>query len=121
MPPRRFRCEQAWARTQGGTAMDRRRFLIGTAGLVGAAAAGCGQKEDEDVSRPIPRPAHPAAPPPPAPPAAGGSVTFAIIPKMLNNPVFTLAQRGAEKAAREIGGITVEYDGSPTGVASEQA
>src|SRR5438874_1562478 len=99
--------------------MDRRRFLIGTAGLLGAAAAGCGQKEDQAAITPSPPPRpRRVAPPPPAP---GGPTTFAIIPKMLDNPVFTLAQRGAEKAAREIGGITAECDGSRTGVAAEQA
>src|SRR5205814_1835248 len=71
--------------------MDRRHFLIGTAGLLGAAAAGCGQKEDEVASNPSPpRRPRPAALPPPA---AGGPVTFGVIPKMLDNPVFTLAQR----------------------------
>jgi ribose transport system substrate-binding protein len=98
--------------------MDRRRFLIGSAGLLGAAAAGCAPKEEPNVADPHPRPRRPAAPPPTA---ATGGVTFAIIPKMLDNPVFTLAQRGAEKAAREIGGITIEFNGSRTGVPAEQA
>jgi len=63
-----------------------------------------------------------------APPAPAGRKTyvFAIIPKMLNNPVFDLAKRGAEKAAREIGAadgvqIQIRYDSSPTGKAGEQA
>lgn len=91
--------------------MDRRRFIVGGAGLATAAAlGGCKSKEE---------PA-PAAGIPPGE-AASAESTYVIIPKMLNNPVFTLAKRGAEKAAREIGsGIKVEYQGSPTGVASEQ-
>ena len=34
-------------------------------------------------------------------------MTYAIVPKMLNNPVFTLAQRGAQKAAKELGSVEV--------------
>jgi len=60
-------------------------------------------------------------------PASSKTITYAIIPKMLNNPVFTLAQRGAEAEARELEkenpGTTynIIYQSSQTGQANEQA
>ncbi len=58
-----------------------------------------------------------------APPTAPQEeVTYAIIPKMLNNPVFTLAQRGAEAAAAELGPhVKIIYESSETGKPAEQA
>ncbi len=73
--------------------------------------AGCGQKEAEEPAQ--------IAPPATAPPTE--KLTYAIIPKMLNNPVFTLAKRGAEKAAKELGAnVEVIYQASETGKAAEQ-
>jgi ribose transport system substrate-binding protein len=57
----------------------------------------------------------------PPPDSSAGRVTYAIVPKMLNNPVFTLAQRGAQKAAKELKDVDVVYQSSETGVAAEQA
>lgn len=68
-----------------------------------------------------------------APPASttesrtgGKTVRYAIVPKMLNNPVFALAQRGAQKAARDLEAKTgnryeIVYQSSQTGVPAEQA
>jgi ribose transport system substrate-binding protein len=87
--------------------MDRRSFVLGGAGLIGAAVSGCHRNEDESQS------GQPSSP-------GRRHLTFAIVPKMLNNPVFTLAQRGAQRAAKQLGAIEVIYQGSPTGVAAEQ-
>jgi ribose transport system substrate-binding protein len=38
---------------------------------------------------------------------------IAVIPKMLNNPVFGYAEIGANRAAAELGGITIEYTAPP--------
>src|SRR5438874_9473098 len=94
--------------------MDRRNFLIGGAGLFGAAAAGCGPRHEE----PPPPPSRPVSPAGQRKPAA-----YAIVPKMLDNPVFDLAKRGAERAARRTTAeqILIVYQGSRAGVAAEQA
>ena len=94
------------------------------AGLVlGLLLAGCPSSGTQQTSGPV-SPSLPGGPDGAG--APGKSYTFAIIPKMLNNPVFDLARRGAEKAAKEIGardGVTIkiEYQSSETGDPAEQA
>ncbi|MCA1595775.1 MAG: sugar-binding protein [Chloroflexi bacterium] len=53
--------------------------------------------------------------------ASGQKYVFAIIPKSTNNPVFTIAEKGAEQEAATLGDSTVEYKGSETGQPSQQA
>ncbi len=43
----------------------------------------------------------------PSAPASGAPLTFAIVPKLLDNPVFNYARVGAEKRARQIGNIRI--------------
>jgi ribose transport system substrate-binding protein len=92
--------------------MDRRKFLIGGAGVLAGAAAGCGPRPEE------PPPPRPVARPPGRKPA-----TYALVPKTLNNPVFNLAKTGAERAARQTTAEQIEilYQGSTSGSAAEQA
>lgn len=40
---------------------------------------------------------------------ANTELQIAVIPKMLNNPVFGYAETGAKRAAHDIGGIRIEY------------
>lgn len=49
--------------------------------------------------------------------------TFAVIPKMLNNPVFQLARKGADAQAARIGAdlVEVKFDSSEKGDPTEQA
>jgi ribose transport system substrate-binding protein len=54
------------------------------------------------------------------------TVTYAVIPKMLNNPFFDVAHNGAKKAKRDLEAadpnleVKIEYQSSPTGKAQEQ-
>jgi ribose transport system substrate-binding protein len=45
--------------------------------------------------------------------ASGGEkkLHIAVIPKMLNNPVFEYARTGAERAAKELGNVEIEFAG----------
>ena len=54
-------------------------------------------------------PSAPAAPGPAAK-AAGKTLTFAMIPKQLDNPVFAYARQAAEKRAAELG-VKLLWDG----------
>ncbi|MEK7765974.1 MAG: substrate-binding domain-containing protein, partial [bacterium] len=40
---------------------------------------------------------------------AAKPLTFALVPKLLDNPVFNYARVGAEKRARELGGISIVW------------
>lgn len=54
------------------------------------------------------------------------TVTYAVVPKMLNNPFFDIAHNGARKAKRDLEAATpglevrIEYQSSPTGKPQEQ-
>jgi len=84
--------------------------------------SGCGKSSEKAGPLPPPTPGTATAPKAGGPSAASTEqVTYAIIPKMLNNPVFTLARRGAEKAAKELGpNVKVIYQASETGKPAEQ-
>jgi ribose transport system substrate-binding protein len=43
----------------------------------------------------------------------GEKLQIAVIPKMLNNPVFGYAKIGAERAAKQLGNVEVEFTGPP--------
>jgi len=62
-------------------------FVVGTGLLLGSIACGRGGGEKPAEQRP--------------------KLRFAVIPKALDIPVFTYARTGAERAARELGGIEV--------------
>ena len=62
-----------------------------------------------------------------APPANEGAkpatktLTFAVVPKLLDNPVFKTAKSGAEAAAADLGGIRIEWAAPVKADAAEQA
>ena len=70
-----------------------RRTLITAAVIAVAVAAACNRKQDA--------------------PAPGGATAqtfrFAVIPKALDIPVFNYAKVGAERAARELGNVQIEW------------
>jgi ribose transport system substrate-binding protein len=68
-----------------------RRTVIVIAAAALAMAAACGKQE--------------------APPASGGqqSYRFAVMPKALDIPVFNYAKIGADRAAKELGNVTIEW------------
>lgn len=43
--------------------------------------------------------------------ATGKKLRLAVIPKMLNNPVFGYARVGAERAAKQLGNVEIEWTG----------
>ena len=49
--------------------------------------------------------------------------TFALVPKLLDNPVFQVAHEGALAAAKELGGgkIDIQWTGPVTSDAAQQA
>jgi len=107
----------------------RTAFIVGIAAVAAAAVslfAGCGGSPTSSTSSST-TPGTPAASATPASPAAATTVTYAIIPKMLNNPVFKLAQLGAIKEAADLHkqnpGTTynIIFQSSQTGKANEQA
>jgi ribose transport system substrate-binding protein len=97
--------------------------LAGIAVIAALAGSGCSNSTSSSSSS---TPSTPAAAPS-APSGASTTVTYAIIPKMLNNPVFKLAELGADKAAKDLEkknpGTTynIIYESSQTGKANEQA
>ena len=62
--------------------------------------------------------------PRPTPPGAGGpaarKLRFALVPKSLDNPVFQLANDGAEAAAKTLGDVTVVFKAPRQSDAAEQ-
>lgn len=52
--------------------------------------------------------------------APGGKLQFALVPKLLDNPVFKLAEEGARDKARELGDVEVLYQAPPTADAAKQ-
>jgi ribose transport system substrate-binding protein len=102
--------------------MRQQRWVVfGAALCLALSATGCAKRTSEEADD-VPPPGGATTT------ATGGGKTirFAIVPKMLNNPVFALARRGAEKAARDLEAKTgnqyeIIYQSSNTGVASEQA
>ena len=46
-----------------------------------------------------------------APVASAADLTFALVPKAMNNPFFDLARDGCFKAQKELEGVTCEYIG----------
>jgi len=48
-------------------------------------------------------------------------LTFALVPKLLDNPVFNMAKIGAEDAAKELGGIQIEWTAPVVSDAAQQA
>lgn len=76
-----------------------RRILVLVTVVALAAGAACNKKEEA--------------------PAAGGAATpqmlrFAVIPKALDIPVFNYARIGAERTARELGNVRIEWRASET-------
>lgn len=53
--------------------------------------------------------------------AGGKRYTIAIVPKLLNNPVFQLAKKGAETEAQRLGDVDILFDSSEKGDPAEQA
>ncbi len=89
-------------------------MLVALVGLFVAALCipGCPSKPTQEVSD-APDPA--GAPKPGAPSdAAGKTYTFALVPKLLDNPVFKLAEEGAIQKAEELGDVEVIYQGPAT-------
>jgi ribose transport system substrate-binding protein len=68
-----------------------KRFAIGFLALVAAASASCG-RADAPATGDAPR-----------------TLRFAVIPKALDIPVFNYARIGAERAAAELGNVTIEW------------
>ncbi len=73
------------------------------------AIAGCGKAPE--TAAPAPAAATPAP--------KTGSITIAMLPKLINIDYFNACQRGAEKTAKELG-ITLIYDGPTEPSGSEQ-
>lgn len=51
----------------------------------------------------------------------GARLHIAVIPKLLNNPVFTYPKIGAERAAKQLGNVDIEFVGPEKEDAAEQA
>jgi len=96
--------------------------LIAVLAVVLAATllAGCPPKKDtstispESGGRPPEGPQVTGEAPPKADAAAGRTLKFALVPKLLDNPVFKLAEEGAQQKARELGDVEVIYQGPAT-------
>jgi ribose transport system substrate-binding protein len=106
--------------------LTRRQFGLASLGALltgGVVLSGCGGNDTSATA-----PASNAAPGANAT-AAGGkkTITYAVIPKMLNNPFFDIAHNGALKAKRDLEAadpsitINIEYQSSDTGDAAQQA
>lgn len=106
--------------------LSRRGFALGSLGVLVAGVAGlsgCGGSGGGSTTTSSGTPA-------PASSGASGSekkdVTYAVIPKMLNNPFFDVAHKGAMKAQQELEAATpglkirIEYQSSATGKTQEQ-
>jgi len=103
--------------------MGRREFALGSVGALvggGALLSGCGGNGSQSTS-------NTAAPT--ASGTGGGQkkvVTYALVPKMLNNPFFDVAHNGALKAARDLEAadpnlsVKIEFQSSATGLTQEQ-
>lgn len=106
---------------RSGGRLSRRQFNLSSLGLLvsgGAALSGCGGGGSSTSGSTG------------GAPTAGGEkkvVTYAVIPKMLNNPFFDIARNGAFKAERDLEAadpsldVKIEYQSSDDGDASEQA
>jgi ribose transport system substrate-binding protein len=100
------------------------RVAVAVAALGILAIAGCAPKKEAASGGAAAPAASTSATPAPA---AQTTVTYAIIPKMLNNPVFPLAKLGAQKAARDLEAANpgtkyeIIFQSSQTGKANEQA
>jgi ribose transport system substrate-binding protein len=74
-------------------------YGIGVLGLL--ALAGCGAPQGDNSNATTSSNAVPG----------GKRLHIAVIPKMMDNPVFGYAKIGAEKAAKELGNVDIEYIG----------
>jgi len=54
-------------------------------------------------------------------PKSAVKYTFALIPKSENNPVFSIAEKGAEQEAAALGDTKVIYKGTETGAPADEA
>jgi ABC-type sugar transport system substrate-binding protein len=52
---------------------------------------------------------------------ASGPITVYLLPKTKGNPYFETCALGAQEAAKELGGVTLTYDGPTSGSAEEAA
>lgn len=87
--------------------------------LLLAMLAGCARQAPE--AAPSPPPEAPAAPPAVSPaPVEGKPLTFAVIPKQLDNVVFSYARSAAEKQARELG-VELKWDAPAQSDEAKQA
>jgi ABC-type sugar transport system substrate-binding protein len=74
-----------------------RRILVMVAVAAIAVAAACGGGKEEAAT-----------------PAGQKALRFAVIPKALDIPVFNYAKIGAERAAKELGNVQIEWRASET-------
>lgn len=79
------------------------------------AGLGCGKREQPTTQPPIPAPFQ--GQPPTVP---GKKLQIAIVPKLLDNPVFQLAAEGAQAAAAELGHVEVIFTGPETADTAKQ-
>ncbi|HEX8235432.1 MAG TPA: substrate-binding domain-containing protein [Abditibacteriaceae bacterium] len=89
-----------------------RRFLIGFAAVaLSATLAGCGNQNSAGNTTSA------------ATNSAGGArkLRIAVIPKMLDNPVFGYAHTGALRAAKQLGNVEILWDGPPKDDPAQQA
>lgn len=109
--------------------LTRRHFTRGALGLLVAGSgglAGCGGSGGGESEVPASQAPVGGAPRGGAPAGEKKSITYAIIPKMLNNPFFDVAHNGALKAERDLEAadagidVRIEYQSSPTGQTQEQ-
>jgi len=90
-------------------------LLLGSSAVLLCTLTGCPPKPSATpTTGPVPGPAsEPLV-------ATGQEYEFALVPKLLNNPVFKLSEQGALAKAEELGGIKVIYQGPQTADTAKQ-
>ncbi|MCX7599418.1 MAG: substrate-binding domain-containing protein, partial [Armatimonadetes bacterium] len=81
----------------------------------GLTVVGCGKKQEAVTQPPIPAPFQGQPPT-----ISGKKLQIALVPKLLDNPVFQLAAEGAQAAAAELGNVDVIFTGPETADTAKQ-
>jgi len=97
-------------------------LLVLLLGIVAMLVTGCPPKTE---TQPGPDALPPTGTPEPtqnvtAQETGAGTLQFALVPKLLDNPVFKLAEEGARDKAKELGNVEVLYQAPPTADAAKQ-
>jgi len=89
--------------------------VLATVLAASVGSLGCGRREPAATQPPIPAPFQGQPPTTPA-----KKLQLAIVPKLLDNPVFQLAAEGAQAAAAELGDVEVIFTGPETADTAKQ-